>query len=152
MRVLLTAALVSLALSATAQADPYCDALLGYIEDAPKNAVETVSAKDAAGEQTLARISLPGAKCQVSAYNPTGVEKDHPAEQSVYCFWSGSEERYRQILDENNRRVAECLGQDEEDDTFSSRFEYSANSSFVRVSADQMTNDWAVSVTVMPAD
>lgn len=143
---------LGLMLAAPVRADPYCDALLGFIDEAPKNSVSTTSAKDSAGDQTLARVPLPGAKCQVSAYNPTGVEKDHPAEQSVYCFWSGSEEGYRQILDENNRRVAECLGQDEEDDTFSSRFEYSANSSFVRVSADQMTNDWAVSVTVMPVN
>jgi hypothetical protein len=147
----LIAAVVLLA-SGPACADPYCDTLLGFLDDAPKNAVVTVIFKDRSGDQTVARTPLPGARCQVSPYNPTGVAADHPPEQSVYCFWNGSDDSYRQLLDENNRRVAACLGQQEEDDTFSTRFEYGTNLGFVRVSAEQMTDDWAVSVTIMPVN
>lgn len=145
-------ALLGLMLAPAACADPYCNTLLGFLGDAPKNAVATVITKDRAGDQVVARTPLPGARCLVSPYNPTGITTDHPAEQSVYCFWNGSNEGYRQILDANNRRVADCLGQQEEDDTFSTRLEYGTNLGFVRVSADQMTDDWAVSVTVMPVN
>src|SRR4249920_1645532 len=131
----LVAALVVL-VSAPACADPYCETLLGFLSDAPKNAVATVTFKDRSGDQNVARTPLPGARCLVSLYNPTGIATDHPVEQSVNCFWNGSDERYRQLLDENNRHVADCLGQQEEDDTFSTRFEYGTNLGFVRVSAE----------------
>jgi hypothetical protein len=150
MRSLVAASVMLLTTPAWAYADTYCDTLLGFLGDAPKNAVATVTFKDRSGDQSVARTPLPGARCLVSPYNPTGVATDHPVEQSVYCFWSGSDERYRQLLDENNHRVADCLGQQAEDDSFSSRFEYGTNLGFVRVSAEQMTDDWAVSVTVMP--
>jgi hypothetical protein len=108
--------------------------------------------KSSAGERQLAKVPLPGARCEITPYNPTGVAKDHPPEQSVYCFRSANEDAYHQLLDRTNAQVAECLGQDPQDDTFTTRLEYQSNLGSVRVSADQMTNDWAVSVTVMPLD
>src|SRR5882724_8408766 len=91
-------ALATLLLTTSAQADPYCDTLMGYVHDTWKNAVETATIADRAGPQTVARVPLPGARWIVSLYNPTGVAKDHPTEQSVYCFWNASEDHYRDVL------------------------------------------------------
>jgi hypothetical protein len=152
MRTAITLLAATLLTATTAHADPYCDTLLGFIHDAPTSAVATVTEKSSAGERQLAKVPLPGARCEITPYNPTGVAKDHPPEQSVYCFRSANEDAYHQLLDRTNAQVAECLGQDPQDDTFTTRLEYQSNLGSVRVSADQMTNDWAVSVTVMPLD
>jgi hypothetical protein len=143
--------LIPLLIAAPAAADSYCDTLLGYTHDAPKNAIPTTTVEDRSGPQTVAQPSLEGARCLVAPYNPTGV-KDHPIEQSVYCYINASDDTHLKAFDDINTRVATCLGQSPRDDTFTQLLEYDTNYGTVRVSADQMTNDWAISITVMPQD
>jgi hypothetical protein len=144
-------ALFSLLIATPACADSYCDTLLGYTHDAPNNAIQTTTLEDRSGQQTVAQPSLPGARCLVAPYNPTGV-KDHPVEQSVYCFINASDDTHLKAFDSINTRVATCLGQAALDDTFTQRLDYQTNYGTVRVSADEMTNDWAISISVMPTD
>jgi hypothetical protein len=141
--------LLPLALATSAQADPFCDALLSYVHDAPNNAIVTIVMPDKAGPQTVARTPLPGARCLVSPYNPTDIA-GRPREQSVYCFWSATEEEYPNTFSDLNGRVAACMGQEPQSSAFATRLEYNSNYGTVRVAVDQMTNDWAISVTVMP--
>jgi hypothetical protein len=151
MRICILALLATIPASGV-QADPYCDVLLGYVHDSPQNAVLTKTDGDRSGQQTIARVPLPGARCLVTPYNPTGVAKDHPAEQSVYCFWRASDDKYKTIFDDVNTKIAACMDQVPLDDTFSTRIEYESNYGVIRVSADQMADDYAISVTVMPED
>jgi hypothetical protein len=143
------ATLLVLSLATSARADPFCDVLMGYVHDAPRNQVATDVIPDNAGPQTVARKALAGARCLVSPYNPIGIS-DHVKEQSVYCFWSASEDKYPALLAEVNAHVAQCMGQDTSSNNFATRLEYNSNYGVVRVAADQMTNDWAISVTIMP--
>jgi hypothetical protein len=149
MRLPILSYLAAIALGAPAQADPYCDALMSFVHDAPHNAIPTVNVTDPAGSQTVAQHALPGARCLVSPYNPTDLA-GQPAEQSVYCFWSASDEAYPNLFASTNARVATCMGQDVQNASFATRIEYHSNYGSVRISADQMTNDWAIAVTVMP--
>ncbi len=145
-------ALLVVAFATEARADPFCDILMGYIHDAPHNAVVTQTVQRGAVQVMEAKVALPGARCQVAGYNPTGVEKDHPAEQSVNCRWSAGEDAYRKLFSETNAHVAQCLGNPMLDDAFALRLEYQTNYGSIRVAADQMASDWDVSVTVEPLD
>jgi hypothetical protein len=138
-----------LALTVPAQAEPYCDALMAFVHDAPQNAIATVTLTDKSGNQTTAQHPLPGARCLISPYNPTDIA-GQPPEQSAYCYWSAPDETYQALFATTNSRIAGCMGQDALNATFATRLEYHSNYGTVRISADQMTNDWAISVTVMP--
>jgi hypothetical protein len=46
--------------------------------------------------------------------------------------------------------VAACLAQPALVDNFRTRFEYDTNYGAVRIAADQMTDDWAISITIEP--
>ena len=85
----------------------------------------------------------------MSPYNPTDIA-GRPKEQSVYCFWSAAEDKYPALFADVNAHVASCMGQDARSGTFATRLEYDSNYGVVRVAIDQMTSDWAISVTVMP--
>ncbi len=141
-------ALLPFALATPAHADPLCETLMAFIHDVPLNAVATKVVPDRAGPQTVSQVGLPGARCLVASYNPTGVGTK--PEQSVNCFWSASEDVYLKLFSDTNERVAACMGQTVHDSAFVTRLEYDTNYGVVRVAADQMTNDWAISVAVMP--
>jgi hypothetical protein len=136
---------------ARAGADPFCDTLLGYASDGPKNLVVTATKTDAAGAHIVPQTALAGARCYVAQYNPTGLA-DNPKAQSVECSWRAADETYESLFDSIDQHVATCLAQPFHDRGYSDHVEYAASASSIRIAIDQLLDHREISISVAPQD
>jgi hypothetical protein len=151
MRYALFVPLVLAACVARAGADPFCDTLLGYVVDGPKNAVTTATKTDAAGEHVVPQTALAGARCYVAPYNPTGLDTN-PKEQSVECSWRTADEAADSTFDSISQHVASCIAQPLRDRGYSDHVDYAVNASSIRVALDQLLDHQEISISVRPQD